>query len=291
MRAIAASLVVGLLAPTPAHAWGFEAHRFIMDRAIALLDAELRPLFEQHRAMLVERSVDPDSWRMAGFGEEPSNHFLDVDSPGYGQALSELPRDYSAAVEKFGADRIRQNGRLPWRIEEFFGNLRREFEDYREDRYGPFQLLFLAAALAHYTSDSFVPFHAVLNFDGQMSGQHGLHDRFEKTLFERYRSRLTISPTPMPAIRSPRDFTFDTLLHSAELSATVLAADAAAIGTGDAYDTAYYDLFFERTRPVLEAQLNDSIAAVAAIITGAWHAAGRPPVPLSVPEPVQRRRR
>jgi hypothetical protein len=262
-----------------------------MDRAIALLDSELRPLFERHRAMLVERSVDPDSWRMAGFGDEPPNHFLDVDSPGYGQALSDLPRDYSAAVEKFGADRIRQNGRLPWRIEEYFGNLRRAFEQYRNDRYGPFQLLFLASTLGHYTSDSFVPFHAVVNFDGQMSGQHGVHDRFEKNLFERYRANLTISPVQISPIRSPRDFTFETLLHSAELSATVLANDAAAIGAREAYDAEYYDGFFERTRPLLEAQLSRSIAAVAAMITGAWEAAGRPGVPVDVPEPVQRRRR
>jgi hypothetical protein len=241
--------------------------------------------------MLVERSVDPDTWRMAGFGEEPSNHFLDVDAPGYGRALSELPRDYSAAVEKFGADRIRQNGRLPWRIEEYFGNLRRAFERYHEDRYGPFQLLFLASALGHYTSDSFVPFHAVVNFDGQMSGQHGLHDRFEKDLFERYRARLTISPTSIPPIRSPRDFTFEVLLQSAELSATVLADDAAAIGTADAYDAAYYNDFFARTHPLLEAQLSRSIAAVAAMITGAWQAAGRPAVPPRFPEQIQRRRK
>jgi hypothetical protein len=71
----------------------------------------------------------------------------------------------------------------------------------------------------------------------------------------------------------------------------VLANDAAAIGTGDAYDVAYYDRFFERTRPLLEAQLSRSIAAVAAMITGAWQAAGRPAVPISSPEQLERRRR
>jgi hypothetical protein len=41
---------------------------------------------------------------------------------------------------------------------------------------------------------------------------------------------------------------------------------------------------------MLEQRLNDSIAAVAAAITGAWEAAGRPPVPVS-PEPQPPRRR
>ena len=54
-------LIASLLVPAPAHAWGFEAHKMIMDRAIALLPAELRPMFEQHRAAVVERAIDPDT--------------------------------------------------------------------------------------------------------------------------------------------------------------------------------------------------------------------------------------
>src|SRR5688572_32300825 len=97
--------------PTPLYAWGFEAHKFIMDRAIALLPAELRPLFERNRAMAVERSIDPDTWRTAGFDEEDKHHFLDLDWEGYGKyPFTELPRDYTAAVAKFGIERIEQMG-------------------------------------------------------------------------------------------------------------------------------------------------------------------------------------
>ena len=56
-----------------------------MDKAIALLPLELRPLFEKNRAMVVERAIDPDTWRTAGFAEEPPNHFLDIDWEGYGK--------------------------------------------------------------------------------------------------------------------------------------------------------------------------------------------------------------
>src|SRR5688572_3750546 len=38
--------VTVLALPRGAQAWGFEAHKFIMDRAIALLPPELRPMFE-----------------------------------------------------------------------------------------------------------------------------------------------------------------------------------------------------------------------------------------------------
>ena len=68
-------------------------------------------------------------------------------------------------------------------------------------------------------------------------------------------------------------------------------SDLDAIGTRDVYDDAYYAAFFKANRAVLERRLNESIAAVAAMITGAWEAAGRPALPLDAPSAPQRRRR
>jgi hypothetical protein len=136
-----------------------------------------------------------------------------------------------------------------------------------------------------------VPFHAVINYDGQLTNQWGIHARFESTLFERYQSRLTIAPTAIPAIRNPRDFIFDTVLVGTQLVPPILASDLAAIGARDEYDDAYYAAFFTTNRAVLERRVNESIAAVAAAITGAWEAAGKPPVSLDPPPAPQRRRR
>ena len=293
MKRVVAVAVLLLLVWSPrAHAWGFEAHKFIMERAIPLLPVELRPLFEAHRATLIERSIDPDTWRTAGFEqEEDSNHFLDFDWQGYGPyPFAGLPRDYTAAIAKFGRTRIRDNGTLPWKVEEVHGTLRRAFEDYaRRGVAARNDIIFFSAWLTHYVSDAHVPFHAVINHDGQLSGQNGIHARFESTMFERYRDRLSIAPTPIAPIRNPREFAFDTLLQSNQLVPGILKADIAAIGARDEYDNAYYDAFFAANRTVLEQRLNNAIAATAAMIAGAWEAAGRPPVPLNPPARTQRR--
>ena len=105
-RYLIPALLLVVLNAAPAAAWGFEAHRLVMDRAIALLPDALRPMFEKHRALVVERAIDPDTWRTAGFEQEPPNHFLDIDWSGYGKyPFTALPRDYTAAVAKFGRDR------------------------------------------------------------------------------------------------------------------------------------------------------------------------------------------
>jgi hypothetical protein len=290
--------VLGVLAvaalPTPAHAWGYEAHKFIMERAIGLLPPEIRPFFEQYKSTLIERSIDPDTWQIAGFDDqEDSNHFLDLDWEGYGKyPYSGLPRDYFAAVAKFGKERVNDNGTLPWRAEEMYGSLRRSFESYqRRGPFGRFDILFFSAWLTHYVSDAHVPFHAVLNYDGQLTGQHGLHSRFEAYLFERYRDQWTIAPTPMPPIKNPRDFIFDTALQGTQMVPAILKADLDAIGTRDEYDDAYYAAFFKANRAVMERRLNESIAASAAMIAGAWEAAGKPAVPVNTKPAAQRRRK
>jgi hypothetical protein len=290
-KTIAAVGLVALLAPTPAQAWGFEAHRFVMDRAIALLPDALRPLFEKNRALLVERSVDPDTWRSAGFESEPPNHFVDLDWEGFGKyPFRDLPRDYADAVEKFGAPRIREMGTLPWRSEEFYGNLRRAFEQYSGTQYGPFDILFFSATLGHYVGDSHVPFHAVWNYDGQRTNQHGIHARFERDLFERYRDRFDVKPAPPKAIADLRAFVFDRLTEGTQLVPDILKSDLAAIGTRDVYDDAYYEAFFAANRAVMERRLSESISAVAGAIIGAWETAGKPAVPVEQPRRPQRRR-
>src|SRR5699024_8503861 len=98
-------LALVLLSPARSEAWGFEAHRFIADKAIALLPPGLRELFERQRVQFVEHAIDPDLWRNVGFEEEPPRHFLDLDA--YGAAPFEaLPRSYDEAVARFGPEKV-----------------------------------------------------------------------------------------------------------------------------------------------------------------------------------------
>jgi hypothetical protein len=279
--AIAVLVAVVLLAPSEADAWGFDGHRFIVDRAIALLPDAIRPLFEAHRAQVVERSVDPDTWRTAGFDEESPNHFLDIDWEGFGPyPFDALPRDRDAAVAKFGLERMRQTGMVPWRVDEMFGKLREAFRRHgRGNGYAQNDVLLFTAWVAHYISDAHVPFHAVVNHDGQLTGQRGIHARFESATFERYRDRLRVAPMPIMPVQHPRDFTFAAILEGSRLAPTILDADRRALGADGGYDERYYDAFFQAIRPVMEQRLNESIAAVAAIVAGAWNAAGQPSVP------------
>jgi hypothetical protein len=280
-----------LLAPSTVGAWGFEAHKFIVARAIDILPEPLRPFFEANRAFIVERAIDPDLWRNAGFTEEPPNHFLDFDA--YGPyPFKDLPREYDEAVKKHGIDKLKANGLVPWRTHEMAGRLIRGFDAlHKNGQYAHSDIRFFSAVIGHYVADAHVPLHAVLNYNGQLTGQTGIHYRWEGELFVRYEKQLVIKPGALKSIRNERDFVFDTLLESSQLADDVLAADKKAIGNRDVYDNQYFETLFAETRPILEKRLNDAINGVASIITSAWEQAGKPPLTAHPPpRPPQRRR-
>ena len=261
-----AVLLLGLAWPSPAFAWGFAAHRAIADQAIARLPAELQAIFEPFRQTFVGRSLDPDTWRTAGFDDEASRHYLDLDWEGFGPyPFRNLPRDYDAAVAAFGRERIEEMGTLPWRVEEFAGRLQRAFEVHaaRGDEGSQYDIILFSAWLTHYVSDAHVPFHAVVNYDGQLTGQRGIHARFESKLFERYRDRLRIAPEPLAAVAVPRDVVFERLAEGTQVASTILAADRDA-GFPAVVETQYYDAFYEAVGPILERLISESVATVAA---------------------------
>jgi hypothetical protein len=274
---LAAAMFAMIVAPHSAEAWGFDVHRLIMARAIPLLPPEIRPFFDKYRETVVEHSIDPDLWRLAGWTEEVPRHFIDLDAYG-AYPFKAMPRDYDEAVKRYGKDFVDKNGTLPWRTEEIYTKLVEAFMQQ-----GPFSadnIKFFASVIAHYVGDAHVPFHAALNYDGQLSGQWGIHARFETELFQRYKDKLRLTPGPLLPVANPRDFVFESLTAGFPLVQPVLDADKAAIAGREAYDDQYFTQFFAKVQPILERRLSESIIDVASIITAAWQAAGRPAVPL-----------
>jgi hypothetical protein len=286
---IPALLVTTILGtPIPASAWGLEVHKFIMARAVPLLPQEIRPFFEKYQASIVEHAIDPDLWRTVGWLEEPPRHFVDMDA--YGPyPFKELPHDYDEAVKRYGAEFVLKNGTLPWRSEEIYKKLVEAFT--QKAPYSRENIKLFSAVMAHYAGDAHVPFHAALNYDGQLTGQWGIHSRFESELFERYQSSLRLSPTLPASVGNPREFIFETLTASFPLVQPVLDADRAAVAGREFYDDVYFEQFFGKVKPILEKRLSDSIGDVAGMIAAAWVEAGRPALPLDAPNVPKKVRR
>ena len=268
--------------------WGFWAHKEVNRLAVESLPSPLFEFFSANAEYLVEHSIASDE-RKSTDDEEGFYHYLDIDH--YGKyPFAELPWDYSAAAMKYGVDSLKKNGLIPWRILETTEKLTDAMK--RRDKK---DILFLAADLGHYIADAHGPLHTTANYDGQLSGQFGIHERFESRLPEIYGTNYRFARDSARYVKTPLARAFDIILTSYKTVDFVLRAEMKAkedLGDKGAYrillkngkkeyqySDEYYKRFNEHLKGLIEERMREAISAVADFWFTAWVNAGRPGLP------------
>lgn len=270
-------VVLALLRAAPARAWGFVGHRVIEEQAIETLPEPLRAHFRAHRAEISDASIEPDTVLKQRDGrEETVKHFLDLDLYG-APPFEELPRAYADAIARYGEATVRERGVVPWTIERERARLVAAMRagDWAAART-------TAAYLGHYAADATMPLHAVSNYDGRATGNHGIHGAIERDLVDarigEFLRRLRSKSHPARADAVSRD-PFAVLAESYAAVPSLLAADTAARAAGDVGSPRYVDALDERVGGMLAGRLARAVDLVAALWVSAWDEAGRPAPP------------
>lgn len=157
--------------------WGFTVHRTVNQLAVYELPGNLRTFFHNNIDYIVRHSVRPDLRR----NEDPSEdtkHFINFEYFG-DSAAWKMPTNWPDAVERYSRDSLLKHGYVPYHIIEMKHRLTLAFRSQNKD-----SILFYAADLAHYVADAHVPLHVTANYDGQLTGQKGLHSLWESFIPE-----------------------------------------------------------------------------------------------------------
>jgi len=267
-----ATLVVGLLFPGVVRAWGRNAQRLIVNKAIDTLPSDIRSFFETNRDVLLQHVADPLD-AIAKIPTERRNHFVALEK--YGRfPFDALPREYKAAVTKFGKSKLDANGLLPWQIGVYSEKLTKALEAGKWD-----EARLDAAILANYVAEAHDPFNTTDNFDGHLSGQPRINERFGTALIDRYSSFFPMRPNDAAFISDPTDYAFDACLRSHSWLETILVADRNALRGENSYTDEYYDRFYNQAAAILIRQLSDAATDVGSYWLTAWTNAGRPALP------------
>jgi hypothetical protein len=155
--------------------WGFWAHKKINHMAVFTLPPEMISFYKKHIDFLTEHAVDPDRRRNA-VAEEAPRHYIDMEH--YGDSVPQFWKD---AVAKYGEDSLNDYGIVPWYIVKLTYMLTDAFQ--KKDAY---RILRISADLGHYVADAHVPLHTTENYNGQLTGQTGIHDFWESRIPELY---------------------------------------------------------------------------------------------------------
>lgn len=273
-RALEASLVFSLwlAACGNALAWGPGAHRLVNNWAVQTLPPEVRGFFEANREYLTDHSNDPVEW-MEKDRYERKRHYMYLDKYGRYPYL-DLPHSFKRAVDRYGSGRVNRHGLLPWHIGEYSLRLTNALRAHDWD-----EAKQAAAALGHYVADAHDPLHTTENYDGQLSGQPGLADRFGSEVIDRYQSFFILRPEPAVKIDDPTEYAFDIALESHTWVNHIVLADRLAVRDLMGFNDDYYDRFYSRIGSVLIRQINLAVHDTGSYWNSAWLNAGRPALP------------
>jgi hypothetical protein len=159
--------------------WGFLAHKTIHQIAIYSLPKKLQGFFYKNMDYMIYNSVRPDVRRKDDKTED-TKHYIDIDAPVFGpNALETMPESWAEAKAKYTEDTLRKYGTVCWEILFLKEKLTRAFKNKQKD-----SILFYAADMGHYIADAHVPLHTSINYDGQMTGQRGIHSLWESVVPE-----------------------------------------------------------------------------------------------------------
>jgi hypothetical protein len=255
----------------PGLAWGDRAHKLINAAAVENLPEPLRSYFRARKAYLVEHASDPDLLAHDDAAERP-HHYTDLDADDAFPFLN-LRRQF---VLERAAPRPWQlpHGDSIWQIERFTLRLadslqRRRWRDADDD----------AVFAAHYAADLTQPLHTVMNYDGQLTGQNGVHARFETDLVNALADGWRLKPRPATYEPDLRARIFREMIASFSYRNVVFASDHIAVSGRNYQDPQYYAMFYQLAGHLAEKRLAAGASFVSSLWYTAWVRAGKPPLP------------
>jgi hypothetical protein len=240
--------------------------------ALQTLPPEVRSFFEANRQFLIDHANDPDEW-MKKDRYERLRHYIYLDKYGLFPYLS-LPHSYRAALTRYGSGRVGRDGILPWQIGQYSLRLTNALKAQNWD-----EARLDAAVLGHYVADAHDPLHTTQNFNGQLTGQTGLEQRFADRLVEHYAGFLIFRPSNAAKVSDPTEHAFDMALEANTWVDHIILADRQSRDDLPDYNDDYLDRFYGRVGSVAIQELNGAAQDTGSYWYTAWLNAGSPALP------------
>jgi hypothetical protein len=187
----------------------------------------------------------------------------------------------------FAVDKLSEHGILPWHLNQVQSNLTRAFEEENLDR-----ILRISAEFGHYIADAHVPLHTTENYNGQLTGQKGIHAFWETRLPQLFYDDYDLWVGKAAYIDNPSDYFWEIVLesHTYVDSVLLIEKDLRETLSEDqlyCYEERYGNmaqiecrefsrLYHERMNGMVESRLRKAIIAVSSAWYTAWLDAGQP---------------
>ena len=265
--------------------WGFHAHKTINRNAVYLLPSELSTFFILHIDQIEANSVNADKRRYTDTAEA-CKHYIDLDLYG-ASPFDSIPEKWYDAKRYFTADTLKSRGILPWVIQWEYTKLVWAMDSGTVD-----DIIKSAADLGHYVADACVPLHTTSNYNGQYTGQKGIHALWESRIPESFSWNYDYYIGKSVYLDSSIDFAWSLVKESNTLVSSTLSieGDVSKEFTKDEkyrldnqngkivhqYTNEFISQYNLALDSMVERRLQRSIFAISSLWYSAWVDAGQP---------------
>jgi S1/P1 Nuclease len=264
-------LLLVLIPLSVIYSWGEKGHALINKKAVEILPAYMNS-FKMWKDYLSQHASDAD-FRKENDKSEGPRHYIDIDY--YKEFLNgKMIESKDELVSKYGDSIVTSKGILPWATLETLNNLTEAFKEKNRDK-----ILIYAADLGHYVADGHQPMHTVVNYNGQQTGQKGVHFRYEVTMIDKNIDTLSqITDTSnVKFVKNPLDFIFNYISNANSVNVVLLDADKSAHElTGSTESEDYLRIMWFKTSYVTQMQFRTAEQDLASLLYTAWINAGKP---------------
>ncbi|MFY0689561.1 MAG: S1/P1 Nuclease [Cyclobacteriaceae bacterium] len=263
--------------------WGFHSHQLINRLSVFTLPPEMLMFYKANIGYLTKKAVNPDMRRYID-PDEGARHYIDLDVYG-DSAVFLMPRYWSQAIKKYTEDTLKKYGIVPWHIMSVKNYLTKAFANQDAA-----QILRLSADLGHYIGDANVPLHTTENYNGQLTGQYGIHGFWESRLPELYAeeydyyigtAKYLVQPqlTVWEAIASAHEAVDSVLLMEKELSLGINKKynyETRGSRVIKVYSEVFSEKYHHRLNGMVERQMRRSIQMIGDFWYTCWVDGGQP---------------
>ena len=189
-------------------------------------------------------------------------------------------------ISLYGEDKIRKYGIAPWTINK---TCERIIDLLKKNRLE--EAIYNMGVVGHYIADLHMPLHTVINYNGQFSGNDGIHKRWEHRLVDEYVKK--IKPVgKIEKVEDPWSFSMKIVKESFKLHHLILEADTKArklltkeqadrLNSNDvlSFEKPYLDSLYDDTGNLLNERMGRAVMRLASLWNYCWEQAERPKLP------------
>ncbi|MCX6271794.1 MAG: T9SS type A sorting domain-containing protein [Bacteroidetes bacterium] len=259
-------LVVGFLLIS----WGSAGH-YKINFASSLSFNQAMSQFNFWTTILANHASDAD-YRKSDDPDEAPRHFINIDDYVEFNVEGRIPQTLDSVISEYGASFVYDKGVLPWATKVMFDSLKTSFDQLNWD-----QAVDHTALLGHYVGDGHMPLHLTTNYNGQNTGNNGIHSRYESTMISDHVSQIIYTGEAVSVISDVNQYIFNYIYTNYPYCDSVLGADNyAKTIASNTNSTAYKNALWEKSKSFTTLLFKNASHAMAELIYTAWVMAGSP---------------